>query len=155
MLIKVDILSNFNPRSREGSDPTTGQGMPSTHHFNPRSREGSDTRRRGCWPIRTDFNPRSREGSDPAHVGVCAARRISIHAPVKGATCTVGQLADHVSKISIHAPVKGATIHQRLAHTRMGHFNPRSREGSDTRIGGADPYMSHFNPRSREGSDMK
>ena len=54
------------------------------------------------------FNPRSREGSDQGLVEAFFRHRISIHAPVKGAT---GQAvgADSVVEISIHAPVKGAT----------------------------------------------
>ena len=33
------------------------------------------------------------------------------------------------------------------------HFNPRSREGSDRRMGGRLRQPRNFNPRSREGSD--
>ena len=79
-------------------------------------------------------------------------------------------------EISIHAPVKGATrLHDRH-HAECGHFNPRSREGSDrvkvvrqrhvTGISihapvkgataqGGNPALPalNFNPRSREGSD--
>ena len=78
--------------------------------------------------------------------------------------------------ISIHAPAKGATeLHDRH-HAECGHFNPRSREGSDrvkvvrqrhvTGISihapvkgataqGGNPALPalNFNPRSREGSD--
>ena len=59
----------------------------------------------------SNFNPRSREGSD--HPGQLAASRrlISIHAPVKGATCTC-QSAPQDCVISIHAPVKGATMRE-------------------------------------------
>ena len=32
-------------------------------------------------------------------------------------------------------------------------FNPRSREGSDIRVGSIDSPVTRFNPRSREGSD--
>ena len=55
------------------------------------------------------FNPRSREGSDarPA-VMTCETRRVSIHAPVKGATRGL-TMAPLTVKVSIHAPVKGAT----------------------------------------------
>ena len=80
-------------------------------------------------------------------------------------------------EISIHAPVKGATrLHDRH-HAECGHFNPRSREGSDrvkvvrqrhvTGISihapvkgataqGGNPALPalNFNPRSREGSDV-
>ena len=37
-------LSNFNPRSREGSDLVAGLRRSTVHNFNPRSREGSDYR---------------------------------------------------------------------------------------------------------------
>ena len=57
--------SNFNPRSREGSDDTDGERVFLHLDFNPRSREGSDQ----CYGIVKliipYFNPRSREGSDP------------------------------------------------------------------------------------------
>ena len=77
------------------------------------------------------FNPRSREGSDkygnhihnaPVYISIhapvkgatCCSKKpkrnsnISIHAPVKGATCPAVQ-ASSCNIISIHAPVKGAT----------------------------------------------
>ena len=77
---------NFNPRSREGSDVCRLPGPSRPMHFNPRSREGSDTSALGRWGGFTDFNPRSREGSDPQPYSHYAAIKISIHAPVKGAT---------------------------------------------------------------------
>ena len=63
----VSLVSNFNPRSREGSDQL-GYPWPITrHNFNPRSREGSDSAIMS-WTIHPrNFNPRSREGSDPAY----------------------------------------------------------------------------------------
>ena len=36
--------TNFNPRSREGSDQTVALVIGNYTNFNPRSREGSDTR---------------------------------------------------------------------------------------------------------------
>ena len=54
----------FNPRSREGSDCRVEHIKQSCAHFNPRSREGSDVRS-GPYPYRQlYFNPRPREGSD-------------------------------------------------------------------------------------------
>ena len=35
----------------------------------------------------------------------------------------------------------------------LAYFNPRSREGSDSRLPASVPPPSYFNPRSREGSD--
>ena len=55
------------------------------------------------------FNPRSREGSDGLQtVAFAVRRRISIHAPAKGATKPLRKKAEEV-EISIHAPAKGAT----------------------------------------------
>ena len=60
------------------------------------------------WSI--DFNPRSREGSDDhVKIGETKVVKISIHAPVKGATPCVAWVFSRI-KISIHAPVKGATL---------------------------------------------
>ena len=57
-----------------------------------------------------NFNPRSREGSDLPDE----------------------EYDDFSDKISIHAPVKGATHPRGLVRQPGSHFNPRSREGSDT-----------------------
>ena len=37
-----ELRPDFNPRSREGSDPVEPPCTRWPHHFNPRSREGSD-----------------------------------------------------------------------------------------------------------------
>ena len=45
------LTANFNPRSREGSDPIKGWLYVEANNFNPRSREGSDAeipRVHGC-----------------------------------------------------------------------------------------------------------
>ena len=56
-----------------------------------------------------NFNPRSREGSDKSKEEVVMAKKISIHAPAKGAT--VEDMGGYIEKeISIHAPAKGATF---------------------------------------------
>ena len=56
---------------------------------------------------------------------------ISIHAPVKGATRFSKDMYT-LYDISIHAPVKGATGPLCGTSVRRYHFNPRSREGSDS-----------------------
>ena len=56
--------SNFNPRSREGSDTVIGAISSKYSHFNPRSREGSDVCCAILSLVLSNFNPRSREGSD-------------------------------------------------------------------------------------------
>ena len=42
ILTTLTKSSNFNPRSREGSDPVYDDKRPCLQDFNPRSREGSD-----------------------------------------------------------------------------------------------------------------
>ena len=54
--------------------------------FNPRSHEGSDGIVIKGFKIVEGFNPRSHEGSDCNDVSVYAIFRVSIHAPMKGAT---------------------------------------------------------------------
>ena len=104
-----------------------------TLHFNPRSREGSDLKSVDNFSSKFDFNPRSREGSDPGiRVLPHGGHRISIHAPVKGAT-PVWQIPRVSRWISIHAPVKGATLTMAAHTATQSNFNPRSREGSDLR----------------------
>ena len=98
----------FNPRPREGSDLITQtnpyliflfQSTPPWRerqkviknnkkilNFNPRPREGSDRDFLVTWFMMINFNPRPREGSDDVVVIEKFTSRISIHAPVKGAT---------------------------------------------------------------------
>ena len=56
--------SNFNPRSREGSDTRFPRCKRFLGYFNPRSREGSDSHAVHSTLLIMHFNPRSREGSD-------------------------------------------------------------------------------------------
>ena len=44
------VMKNFNPRSREGSDPSTPVAPFTPAYFNPRSREGSDMAPIRVWP---------------------------------------------------------------------------------------------------------
>ena len=56
--------------------------------------------------------------------------RVSIHAPVKGAT-EQGVICPRFGGVSIHAPVKGATGLRRAPRYPHKRFNPRAREGRD------------------------
>ena len=78
--------------------------------------------------------------------------RISIHAPARGATHRPTGLVRQ-KFISIHAPARGATWNCLRKRAICGHFNPRSREGSDKPAARATHSIHNFNPRSREGSD--
>ena len=172
------FMRYFNPRSREGSDPTAvfllhfpsisihapargaTAGLTATQNlsqdFNPRSREGSDT---VCSPFVISsqyFNPRSREGSDlPSWCIWSMASIISIHAPARGATKVTVHFNQNHSNISIHAPARGATGDAKDIWLAVRNFNPRSREGSDHKFISSASKMRYFNPRSREGSDRR
>ena len=111
---------------------TAGRGRAGSRcsDFNPRSREGSDYSSLPSRYVVCDFNPRSREGSDYQRNPLYVSPKISIHAPAKGATMAYIKLCrhsgfqstlprrerpDHIlrkeseKRISIHAPAKGAT----------------------------------------------
>ena len=110
-LLRLKTKLNFNPRTREGCDPSSfAPVLPSPIYFNPRTREGCDayaysypdnvlfisihapvkgaTRKLPeCGRCRNDFNPRTREGCDAERlIKSWQVQTISIHAPVKGAT---------------------------------------------------------------------
>ena len=104
------LVTNFNPRLREGGDPFVGQPSTNFLHFNPRLREGGDLyhrlryfrcirefqstpprRRRPVAQAEADrdsenFNPRLREGGDTLYTIMTIMSRISIHASAKEAT---------------------------------------------------------------------
>ena len=146
-------VTNFNPRSREGSDRSRCDGCPQRRHFNPRSREGSDApgdkvrvtnqgfqstlprRERPCAappsvPFGTFQSTLPRRERRFYLAPAVLDRKISIHAPAKGATLkafaginawafqsTLPRRERHTTPIfsvahiaiSIHAPAKGAT----------------------------------------------
>ena len=52
---------------------------------------------------------------------------------MRGATFVAVQDST-LAQISIHAPVRGATSDRSLKSFTISHFNPRSREGSDSRL---------------------
>ena len=125
--------SNFNPRSREGSDGKSVKVIGNIYEFQSTLPRGERHRFR----VRTDtvsnnFNPRSREGSDeilaklglseivfqstlprgerlPRRAVLYGDVRISIHAPARGATVEYLK-SQCMENISIHAPARGATV---------------------------------------------
>ena len=146
----------FNPRTREGCDVITLFIFSNPDYFNPRTREGCDLAtawicsmvgisihapvkgatslyRVGFDMLFLYFNPRTREGCDKRKKDLSGLWcTISIHAPVKGAT--IEKYFYSISfKISIHAPVKGATVHIIPLYIIIQDFNPRTREGCDSR----------------------
>ena len=122
-------------------------------HFNPRSREGSDLTFIISAHLSSDFNPRSREGSD--NEALCEMRDtdISIHAPAKGAT-RLRSPALCCSRFQSTLPrrerrqIRGTQPQYVLFQSTLPR---RERQG---RRCAACSKIKHFNPRSREGSDQ-
>ncbi len=97
------------------------------------------------------FNPRSRAGSDHAGKTLDTITRISIHAPVQGATSD-DELIAVWQNISIHAPVQGATVvvtAKGLSFLFQSTLPCRERHGQYNPLA----WLCYFNPRSRAGSD--
>ena len=119
------------------------------------------------------FNPRARTGRDHMVHVVPRGRRVSIHAPARGATDEIRR-SNLPARVSIHAPARGATFwalciaqHKGFQSTR-----PHGARHSDiadhvsdklfqsTRPHGARPvhfyivlHAAGFNPRARTGRD--
>ena len=81
------------------------------------------------------FNPRPRMGGDASENKGEEPRRVSIHAPVWGATRMATANAAK-AEVSIHAPVWGATSELRQEYRHGCGFNPRPRMGGDGRCSG-------------------
>ena len=103
--------SDFNPRSREGSDLDRKLKAINQNVFQSALPRGERRSTNSQGKFGNDFNPRSREGSD---ISKCAAQpviTISIRAPARGATAVRSALICSMI-ISIRAPARGATIIQ-------------------------------------------
>ena len=168
--------SDFNPRSREGSDNIRRYISACSRYFNPRSREGSDNHTthyllslpafQSTLPRRErlaadtvdlstvpDFNPRSREGSDEKAPASTYKVQISIHAPAKGAT-TPRTVPSSQSTFQSTLPRRERP--RNLPCLRIvSLFQSTLPRGERLGVRLADsPFLRHFNPRSREGSDV-
>ena len=99
-------------------------------NFNPRSREGSDHYLYKLNKRYNDFNPRSREGSDVFIAVLMVSMSISIHAPARGATVALNA-GDNVYINFNPRSREGSDVFCCKPNNFNIHFNPRSREGSD------------------------
>ena len=147
------FMRYFNPRSREGSDPTAVflLHFPSISIHAPARGATCPAGVFGRWrPLFQSTLPRG-ERHRRATQNV-PPQEISIHAPARGATiCLIDSQLKEM--ISIHAPARGATSSSSYCKQSSSNFNPRSREGSDFHWTPFASSISYFNPRSREGSD--
>ena len=104
------IGTDFNPRSREGSDTMSKKLSKKPIDFNPRSREGSDPEGVYVYVIPKKFQSALPRGERrQAQVNEIKKGKISIHAPARGATIDDIRLVLEEITISIHAPARGAT----------------------------------------------
>ena len=84
--------TNFNPRSREGSDALWQSRILHFYQISIHApAKGATNNMEEKDNGKNYFNPRSREGSDQAYQSDFADLIISIHAPAKGATASVLQ----------------------------------------------------------------
>ena len=105
------VFSRFQFQSTRPHGARRGQSWSwsSKSCFNPRARTGRDVHRATIAPSGYRFNPRARTGRDFVSLSaITAVWVVSIHAPARGATHHVVDLACR-EVVSIHAPARGAT----------------------------------------------
>ena len=130
------------------------QATASMTDFNPRSRKGSDTSADITDYRPDDFNPRSRKGSDLFGIDTLFfVITISIHAPARGATYRMHTGFPMLDNFNPRSR-KGSDNALITRLSLLRYFNPRSRKGSDDQPGQYRTILTlYFNPRSRKGSD--
>ena len=98
------------------------------------------------------FNPRTRVGCDKSDSNHDTETRVSIHAPVWGATVVMRPLTKHKMFQSTHPC--GVRQSLSLIVTYGISFNPRTRVGCDEQLNASNkPTDTGFNPRTRVGCD--
>ena len=145
-------FSDFNPRSREGSDISQAQLLQDWRISIHAPAKGATYIFLTAVVLLYHFNPRSREGSDSSH------SRFSTGFSIFQSTLPRRERPGVV--FSSHGDmVFQSTLPRRerpfgaAFSISRADFNPRSREGSDVDVRRCREYRADFNPRSREGSD--
>ena len=128
--------SRFNPRLSKRATNGGNSTNSKDSCFNPRPREGSDSphpdrpRRGQC------FNPRPHEGNCP-HWCTSPSTLSSFQPTLpRRERPRKSRLGSRSRRVSTHAPAKGATRAFSSASARWRSFNPRPREGSDRSTSG-------------------
>ena len=106
--------SNFNPRSRKGSDCAGGNTCRFIRGISIHAPARGATQRGADYGAEADyFNPRSRKGSDPAiYLDFCTFVQFQSTLP-QGERRFLQNTSRHLRPISIHAPARGATHRDR------------------------------------------
>ena len=129
---RINSTKHFNSRPSARGDESTATRYPHWYNFNSRPSARGDDRRRRATRVDRNFNSRpSARGDRPFRGREVLFRRISIHAPPRGATGRAirdgqpkrfqftplreGRPSLHgfrsCGSISIHAPPRGATVY--------------------------------------------
>ena len=174
LVVDVPRHQSFNPRARTGRDKACSAGCICRRCFNPRARTGRDTstpascvlgeefqstRPYGARLVESDagrqsagFQSTRPYGARPhKHRCTAAAPRVSIHAPVRGATEGIR----HVPR-SFNPRARTGRDPSRLTCDHCESFNPRARTGRDPEpVDDCAICASCFNPRARTGRDAR
>ena len=113
--------------------------------FDPRSPAGSDCLHFLSIGTLSRFDPRSPAGSDEAKLWAFEQLKVSIRAPLRGAT-TVVRGPDRGRAVSIRAPLRGATLKTTVIETAKASF--RSALPCGERHGRIDIYATREKFRS-------
>ena len=168
---------SFNPRAREGRDPSNGitcsgirlfqstrpRGARRQHHERRHMSGGfQSTRPRGARRgdelvdrrrVGVSIHAPARGATAPRSRGGRACGRVSIHAPARGATAKAGHLRGR-EIVSIHAPARGATgtvVDPGKLTKKFQSTRPRGARRSTAWR--SSRRRRSFNPRAREGRD--
>ncbi len=148
----VAVLPMFQPASPRGARRRSLTSKDTCDSFNPRAREGLDpTTQRGTARVLT-FQPASPRGARPSLLDLLAlVALVSTREPARGST----NLLEHASiRIGFQpASPRGARRRARSRPRPATSFNPRAREGLDFVARRASARGVCFNPRAREGLD--
>ena len=130
--------SDFNPRSREGSDLRSIYAAAAGERFQstlPRRERLMQPHEVECIDQFQSTLPRRERHAAPVTDATRRAFQSTLPRRERRREYRAGTNA---ILISIHAPAKGATGEDQVCYISQGHFNPRSREGSDMRDDKAD-----------------
>ena len=101
------------------------------------------------------FNPRTRTGCDRTQTLEAQCHRLFQSTHPYGVRRTTGKHIFHAIRVSIHAPVRGATYNSPSIVRHSTGFNPRTRTGCDRRMFREQNPAPGFNPRTRTGCDWE
>ena len=166
----------FNPRSHEGSDVLSPNGVSKlgvSIHAPTKGATKEGVLRAKILTFQSTLPRRERL---IAFMMSVASFGVSIHAPTKGATPLLSDSlclphcfnprSHEGSDTYVGSPIPVHTLFQSTLPRRerlsraatfppIAGFNPRSHEGSDWKCGSKKRRYISFNPRSHEGSDMR